>query len=75
MNDLASDQILLLSLRIDYLIIVKFHIEVWLEDFEINGGVISLTLTVGSVKDYVVDPLIDKVFFPFCQPNHEVMAR
>ena len=74
-DDLASDQFLLLSLRVDNFIVVESHVEFWLKDFEIDGGVILLTLTVGSVKDYVVDSLIDKVFLPLSQPYHEVMAR
>ncbi len=64
-NDLASDQIFLLFLRIDNLVIVEFHEEVWFKDLEIDGGVVSLTLTVSSVKNYIMNPLIDKVLFSF----------
>ena len=73
-NDLASDQIFFFSLRIDNLIVVEFHKEVWLKDFEIDGGVVCLTLAVSSVENYVMDPLIDKVLFPFGQPDHKIMA-
>ena len=30
-----SDKIFLFSLRVDYLIVVEFHEEVWLKNFEI----------------------------------------
>ena len=63
-KDLISNEIFFFLLRFNNLIIVELREEFRLEDFEIYGGVVYLTLRVDSVKDYVVNTLVDKVFLP-----------
>jgi hypothetical protein len=54
----------------------ELRAEVWWEYFEIHRGiVVYFALGIFSVKDDVMNSLIDKEFLPLSQPYHEFMAR